>query len=95
MIGRVVVVGSVVVVDVLVVDGGATAVVSEMLTPPPPVSPVQATSRAKLKRKCRDFTPGSMDQSSRNTMAVMVKINSKVSTRPHAVRRETAERIIP
>ncbi len=94
MVGAVVVV-EVLVVDVLVVSGGAAAVVSEMLTPPPPDSPVQATSRAIHKRRCRDFTPRSMDQSSRNTMAVMVKIKSKVSTRPHAVRRETAERIIP
>lgn len=90
-----VVVGVVVVEDVLVASGGATAVVAGILTPPPPGSPVQATSTARPKRRYRDFTPRSMDQSSRNTMAVMVKINSKVSTRPHAVRRETAERIIP
>lgn len=89
-----VVVGIVVVGDVLVVSGDPTTVESEMLTPPPPGSPVQATSRAMPKRRCRDFTPGSMDQSSRNTMAVMVKTNSKVSTRPHAVSRETAARIL-
>lgn len=90
-----VVVGAVVVEDVLVVSGVATSVVGEMLTPPPPGSPVHATSRDRPKRRCRDFTPGSMDQSSRNTMTVMVKSNSKVSTRPHAVSRETAERIFP